>query len=335
MERGYTLSLKHKLTYIWRINEMSSFIASSSKAVRDKILYSPEFSTGAKIGDIWELQLKCSNPQVNDLKDYISLFLSLKIAVEIQAEVSLFILNIFNLRVNELKFNENYTPTGLSWGFERFFEKQYLLKNKNTIMPGDILAIGADISVLDNHILVPSTIPSGIRMLSYSCLSMADDYADLFKTKIGSDVVLIVNGRSFDAHKTVLMARSSVFSAMLISNMKEKKENVINIPNINPEIFNSLLEFIYTDKVTNLDNIAEELIELADKYLLESLKMKCAQALCKFLRIDNAARFFVLADRYNIKTMFEYVAEFIAVYAEEVIKTPEYQMMKRSDPSLT
>ncbi|XP_057339877.1 speckle-type POZ protein-like [Microplitis mediator] len=164
--------------------------------------------------------------------------------------------------------------------------------------------------------------------------SMAHDYEDLYESELGSDVELIVQEEKFQAHKLVLMVRSPVFRAMLTTDMKENREKTVTIKDMNSEVFKSMLEFIYTDEVSDLDDVAEQLLEAADKYQIPTLKEICAESLCKSVTIDNASRLLALAHLHNAKEMLEYISKFIVINAIHVVKTEEYKTMTELHPSL-
>lgn len=91
--------------------------------------------------------------------------------------------------------------------------------------------------------------------------------AKLFDTKLFSDVTIVVKGVGFSAHKAILSTRYEYF-ALLFSNWKEANENKITIHNIEPEVFNIILEFIYKGQLSNwkekLETHAVDLIKATD-----------------------------------------------------------------------
>jgi len=58
------------------------------------------------------------------------------------------------------------------------------------------------------------------------------------------------------AHKAVLSARSQYFNAMFRreSGMKESKNNIIEIHDYTKDIFSLMLEFIYSNRICNIDS---------------------------------------------------------------------------------
>lgn len=75
------------------------------------------------------------------------------------------------------------------------------------------------------------------------------DYGNVLKDGNHSDVVLCVGGHQFKAHKIILAARSPVFSAMFNHETKELLESRVDIHDINLEVFNDFLKYIYTGDI--------------------------------------------------------------------------------------
>ena len=72
----------------------------------------------------------------------------------------------------------------------------------------------------------------------------------LFATKVGADVMFKVGDKEFAAHRCVLAARSVVFMAELFGPMKEGI--AIQIQDMEPNVFNALLDFVYTDSMPKM-----------------------------------------------------------------------------------
>lgn len=95
------------------------------------------------------------------------------------------------------------------------------------------------------------------------------NYQSLLESGHLSDVTIIVGGKEFKLHKTVLAARSPVFLAMFVNNCKEASESRVTIDDIPVDAFEALIKFIYGGLTPNLESHAMELFVAADKVKLK------------------------------------------------------------------
>ena len=72
---------------------------------------------------------------------------------------------------------------------------------------------------------------------------------DLLESKDSSDISFQVGRETFPAHRCILAARSSVFRAELLGGMEASSGSRIEIRDMQPEVFEALIQFIYTEKV--------------------------------------------------------------------------------------
>lgn len=101
-----------------------------------------------------------------------------------------------------------------------------------------------------------------------------------------SDCCFSVSGKDFKAHKLILCISSPVFEAMFYGPLSSS--DCVVVPDIEPDIFQQLLNFIYTDKI-ELKSIEEalELLYAAKKYLLDELTDMCITYVKDHISIDN------------------------------------------------
>jgi speckle-type POZ protein len=104
---------------------------------------------------------------------------------------------------------------------------------------------------------------------------LSDDLSILFESQKFSDVLLVVNGREYYAHKAILAARSPVFAAMFEHEMEEKKQNKVEITDMDHEVLREMLRFIYTGKATNLEKMDADLLAAADKVSHHLCAIEC------------------------------------------------------------
>ena len=118
---------------------------------------------------------------------------------------------------------------------------------------------------------------------------LVNDFQELFESKKMSDVVFRVQCHRFRAHKAILAARSPVFAAMFQhSTTRENLTNIVDVPDIDPNVFNVMLRYMYTGQVLSkqMEEVAAGLVAAADKYMLEQLKEICGNHIVNHMSPD-------------------------------------------------
>jgi len=129
---------------------------------------------------------------------------------------------------------------------------------------------------------------------------LSTDFKKMFETSAFSDFELTSSDDEvFKVHKIVLCVRSPVFFAMLSNEMKEAKLNAVKIPNIDGVTLKELLRFIYYNRVENLPELVEELIQAAEQYQLDKLKKLCCESLIESLSLKNVIARYQIADHIS------------------------------------
>ncbi|KAM0923658.1 hypothetical protein ACQ4PT_005393 [Festuca glaucescens] len=165
-------------------------------------------------------------------------------------------------------------------------EAQYL-DQSDLITIECAVAVVKDPLVFHNELLSPQVEvpPPGI----------SSDFAKLLGSKEGADVTFFVQDEAFPAHRAVLAARSPVFKAQLCGPMMEKEGSCITVEDMLPDVFGALLHFIYTYLLPPFNDFDEDgrkeivrhLLEAADRYAIERLKLICETVLCTCLDIET------------------------------------------------
>ena len=112
-------------------------------------------------------------------------------------------------------------------------------------------------------------------------------------------MTLEVSGETFAAHHCVLAARCTVFMAQLFGPMMEgTTSSVIQIKDMEAEVFAALLSFIYTDSFPEMEEEfcmekdetwTQNLLVAADKYDLQRLKFICERQLSENIGVSSVA----------------------------------------------
>ena len=138
--------------------------------------------------------------------------------------------------------------------------------------------------------------------------TLSQNMLDLFNDPEDADVTLRVGDKEFKAHKNILVARSLYFRNLFKSGMKESltKESEFDE---NPLLFQEMLKFLYSGLVPAcIDEVAMDLLPIADKYAVKDLKQLCDTALRRSLSAENVVQVMRLADDHVCPDLFQYCA---------------------------
>jgi hypothetical protein len=129
---------------------------------------------------------------------------------------------------------------------------------------------------------------------------LADQIGVLLTNSDFSDFKFFVGNRVFNVHRAILAAASPVFSKLFTSNMKEGISRQCVIKDIEPDIFQHLLRYIYERKFPeNLSEVAMKLYEAAHYYQLDQLKEICDHHVHPNLSTETAVATFNWASKYG------------------------------------
>lgn len=111
----------------------------------------------------------------------------------------------------------------------------------------------------------------------------------MWTDKLGCDVIFIVGQAEerIGAHKYVLGSRSCVFYAMFYGPLSGNSGQEITVPDMTPDQFNGLMQFLYTEEVkVDLNNVLA-LLYVAKKYCVQSLIDRCLNILKRHMVPEN------------------------------------------------
>ncbi len=116
-----------------------------------------------------------------------------------------------------------------------------------------------------------------------------------------SDITVNVRGRQFQAHKSILAARSTFFAAMFEHPTKENLTHQVEIRDLEPAVFNEILRFIYTGRLSEstMGKMSAGILAAADKYLLEQLKIECETQLVHRMSAENCLELLLITDEHH------------------------------------
>ncbi|XP_059120854.1 speckle-type POZ protein-like [Peromyscus eremicus] len=316
-----------EFSYRWTISNFP-FIAEEML----QSITSPTFSIGAN--DKWCLRVHLNGVDEQSA-DYLSVYLVLLSCPKsrVWAKFQFWILSAEGEKTKVTKSPRafRFVP-GQDWGYKKFILRDFLLSHAFWILPDDQLTLFCKVSVAQVSLsLSDQNKKPGI--LVPRC-TLADELGELWKNSQFTDCCLVVAGQEFWAHKAILAARSPVFRAMFQHDMEESRKNCVEIPDLEPQVFKAMMDFIYTGTAPDLDSMADAILAAADKYGLEHLKFMCEDALLRNLCVENAAHTLFLADLHSSRQLKTQTLNFTAAHASKVSETSGWKTMVGLYPHL-
>ncbi|CAM0876155.1 unnamed protein product [Alopecurus aequalis] len=260
-------------------------------------------------GRTWHV-LYYPNKDESKNSDYISLFLELDPheAEIVKAQIK------FSLLDQDGKPVPSYTRASkikdfaveISWGFNKFITREALEGSEH--LKDDSFTVKVDVTVM-----------------------------------AGVDVEFRVGGETlFSAHRSVLAARSPVFRAQFFGSMKEgTTTEAISIDDVEAEVFDALLTFMYTDALPDMDQqeesaMAQHLLVAADKYGLDRLKLICEDKLCRRIDTSSVAAILALAEQHRCYQLKAACLLFLSspTNLDEAVESEGFEFLTKSCPGV-
>ncbi|CAL8073096.1 unnamed protein product [Orchesella dallaii] len=144
------------------------------------------------------------------------------------------------------------------------------------------------------------------------------DCKDFYLSEDLSDVVLVCKGQKFPAHKFLLSCRSSVFDRMFRVSMKEVAEGRVVIEDMEPQVLEEMLRFMYCGHISTLEEFCIDLFQAADKYDIEPLKILCENEMTNRVSPENAIEMYMTAELHDAKLLKEKAFEVIRLNKKQV-----------------
>ncbi|XP_047078338.1 BTB/POZ and MATH domain-containing protein 1-like [Lolium rigidum] len=229
-----------------------------------------------------------------------------------------------------------FSSRGVS-SYTSFIRRNELEKSKYLV--NDLFTIRCDIAVVHNY----RAFTDAVAFVSVPPCDLRRHLGELLETEKGADVVFEVGGETVAAHRCVLAARSSVFSAELFGPMVEGNAAgvVVRIEDMDAEVFKALLHFVYTGSLPEArkedeDVTYQHLLVAADRYGMERLKLICVEKLCQYINVGSAAIILALAEQHHCEGLKKACFDFLAAPANlrAVVATDGFQHLSKSCPSL-
>ncbi|XP_054717580.1 speckle-type POZ protein-like B [Uloborus diversus] len=169
-----------------------------------------------------------------------------------------------------------------------------------------------------------------------SCDSkLSSDFEKLFENCQLSDVTLKLGDQEFRAHNSVLSARSKVFAAMFEHDMKENRQDMVDLVQMEADTARDMLRFIYCGKVRELTpSEALNVYVAADRHDLEELRIVCRDIVLKGISMANVCDVAAIADIHNDELLIGELKSFISKNGKDIVNTEKWKTVCTNNPAL-
>ncbi|XP_047101808.1 receptor-interacting serine/threonine-protein kinase 4-like [Schistocerca piceifrons] len=174
---------------------------------------------------------------------------------------------------------------------------------------------GSDSEVADNRLRTDK----GVEPVQRVKETAAVDLAALLDAGDSAVVTLVAGDTHLVAHRAVLIARSTVFAAMLRNNTLEASSGHVAISDVEAPVLRHLLAYMYTLQAPQLHSMAPQLLAAAERYGLSALKAECEQLVAARVSGGSAAATAVLEVRRSSNSLRQAVVDFIKAHLLHVM----------------
>lgn len=121
---------------------------------------------------------------------------------------------------------------------------------------------------------------------------------------------------------------------MLENEMEESRSGTIKISEVSYEALRAFVNYLYTAEACLDEQMACDLLVLAEKYEVKHLKTYCEKFLVSKLDWDNSVVSYAFAQQHNAKHLLEASLLLITENMDKLTKREEYLELKAKDPRL-
>ncbi|XP_058799372.1 kelch-like protein 24a [Phymastichus coffea] len=147
----------------------------------------------------------------------------------------------------------------------------------------------------------------------------------LLNTGAYSDIVLKVGDTILHAHKMVLSQKSEVFKRMFAHQMTESENGVVKIDNLDVEVVEEMLSYIYTGRADNVAEMPQKLFEAAHRYELSELQDLCEEYILFSFNDQNVMEILEIANLYDLTALRTGIITFVEKGEKKLILDPDFQ----------
>lgn len=163
---------------------------------------------------------------------------------------------------------------------------------------------------------------------------------NMYKEKKFADLRIFVKNIEFLAHKAIV-GRYSKFAELFENSKEENNVKIIDIKDLDPALFEILLNYLYVGETEKIDftkgklTLLFNLIQVADKYDIDDLKTKLIEKTIAHLNKDNVVDILLFAHNCDLKLLKSRCICYITIYRAQICETVLFKDMVFNHPKLT
>jgi speckle-type POZ protein len=184
------------------------------------------------------------------------------------------------------------------WGWPQFIPRDQLFGKENGFIRNNTLYLTGSFDFIDERIFELKQLES----------KAGEKMKDLFSRRSFTDLEIKVQKKLIPAHKVVLAANSHVLAETLLD---LKNQNVLELKDLEFEVAEEMINFIYDGKVGDMEKYAKPLLDIADKFGIDRLKVYCQKYFYGMLSVENAIETLKFSAKCHAKKLKQETIEYI------------------------
>jgi len=147
------------------------------------------------------------------------------------------------------------------------------------------------------------------------------------------DVTILVDGKTYPAHKNVLASCSDYFKAMFTGGMRESRQSEIVLESISSDVFEQILKYIYEGSFSIEMMSALDLLHASSMLVLLDMQKECIKYLHKNINSKNCFSIRGIGNLYSptlVKDSDDFISKNfeLLIYEKEVLSLSHRELLK-------
>ena len=309
---GYPLSSSSRRGEEWKSFQFNFHDFAKLRTTKDHYVTSPKFTCN---GHLWQLKIyPGGSNDSNAAEGKVSVYLTHLTEKAITTRYDLMIVDKFGKAKKTVTSKKQVFTANYGWGFPDFFSRSDILdESKNIMDDNGTLAVVVSIEEEPTTAFVPK---NPFLKLMQEMLYDETSADVCFEVSAEDEGAPFQSSVPVYAHRVILEKCAPMLAAICGSNNDSGGVVTASVNDIEPEIFEHLLFYVYGGRISEFDLKldAKDIIAAADKYSIVNLKLEAEAAYVEStdISLDNAMDNLLYADSMNLALLKEAVMNFLA-----------------------